>query len=246
VEEIAERLARVPGVVAVTLGGSRATGEAAAESDWDFGLYYRGTIDPDDVRALGWQGQVFAPGEWGAIVNGGAWLEVDGVRVDLIYRDLDEVLHWTAAAEQGRFRVDREVGYVAGIPTYLLAAELALGKVLGGELPRPEFPAALRTAAPPRWTNLALGALHFAAGAAGRNDRVGCLANVTVATLAVAHARLARDGIWTLNEKRIVDRAGLGAVGTRLHETDDLGALARDARALLALDGAHSPWRSAG
>ena len=31
-------------------------------------------------------------------MNGGAWLTVGGARVDLIYRDLDEVLRWTAAA----------------------------------------------------------------------------------------------------------------------------------------------------
>ena len=42
VEHIAERLAAIPGVVAVTLGGSRATGTAVEGSDWDFGLYYRG------------------------------------------------------------------------------------------------------------------------------------------------------------------------------------------------------------
>src|SRR5579875_3849405 len=120
-EEIAHRLAQVPGVVAVTLGGSRATGAARPDSDWDFGLYYRGAIEPADISALGWPGQVFAPGEWGRIVNGGAWLTIDGVRVDLIYRDLDEVLHWTAEAEAGRFEIQREVGYVAGIATYVLA-----------------------------------------------------------------------------------------------------------------------------
>ena len=53
-------------------------------------------------RARGWPGRVFAPGEWGSIVNGGAWLTVRGAKMDLIYRDLDEVLRWTAAAEDGR------------------------------------------------------------------------------------------------------------------------------------------------
>lgn len=123
-EHLAARLAAIPGVVAVTLGGSRATGTAVEGSDWDFGLYYRGGLDPADITALGWPGQVFAPGEWGSIVNGGAWLTVDGARVDLIYRDLDEVLRWTAAAGDGRFEIRREVGYVAGIATYVLAGEL--------------------------------------------------------------------------------------------------------------------------
>ena len=126
-EHLAGRLAAIPGVVAVTLGGSRATGTAVEDSDWDFGLYYRGTLDPVDVVALGWPGRVFAPGEWGQVVNGGAWLTVDGAKVDLIYRDLDEVLRWTAAAEDGRFAIHREIGYVAGIATYVLAGELALG-----------------------------------------------------------------------------------------------------------------------
>ena len=55
-EYLAERLAAVPGVVAVTLGGSRAVGAAVAGSDWDFGLYYRGGLDPADISALGWPG----------------------------------------------------------------------------------------------------------------------------------------------------------------------------------------------
>lgn len=44
------RLCRVPGVVGVMLGGSRARGEHTAESDIDLGLYYR---PPLDVVALG-------------------------------------------------------------------------------------------------------------------------------------------------------------------------------------------------
>ena len=43
-------------------------------------------------------GQVFEPGEWGRIFSGGASLEVDGAKVDLIYRDLDEVARWESEA----------------------------------------------------------------------------------------------------------------------------------------------------
>jgi predicted nucleotidyltransferase len=51
---IAQRTATIPGVLAVTLGGSRAQGGHRPDSDWDFGLYYRGRLDPVHVRALGW------------------------------------------------------------------------------------------------------------------------------------------------------------------------------------------------
>lgn len=43
---VAERAARIPGVLAVTLGGSRAQGRHHPGSDFDFGLYYRGHLDP--------------------------------------------------------------------------------------------------------------------------------------------------------------------------------------------------------
>jgi hypothetical protein len=245
-EHLAARLAAVPGVVAVTLGGSRATGTAVEGSDWDFGLYYRGGLDPADIIALGWPGRVFAPGEWGSIVNGGAWLTIDGARVDLIYRDLDEVLHWTAAAGDGRFEIRREVGYVAGIATYVLAGELALGRVLAGDLPRPAFPPRLRETAPVAWFRLAAGALSFADVYAGRQDRVACLANLCQAALAVAQGRLAAAGEWVLNEKRLVRRAGLDGIQDRLAQpAQDLDVLVSDIRACLELrdavwtDGSH-------
>lgn len=235
-EHLAERLAAVPGVVAVTLGGSRATGTAAADSDWDFGLYYEGSLDPAGITALGWPGQVFAPGDWGVIVNGGAWLTVDGTRVDLIYRDLAQVRHWTAEAQAGRFEIQREVGYVAGIATYILAGELALGRVLAGDLPRPSFPIRLRETAPAAWSPLAAGALHFAAVHAGRGDRIACLANLTQAVLATAQARMAAAGEWVLNEKRLVARAGLNIVQDRLADVgQDLPALVSDVRDALGL-----------
>ncbi len=217
---LAQRLGQIPGVVAVTLGGSRATGTHRDDSDWDFGLYYRGTIDPDDVRALGWAGQVFAPGEWGRLLNGGAWLEVDGVPVDLIYRDVDEVLAWTAQAEQGRFEIQREVGYVAGIATYVLAGELAINETLVGDLPRPSFPERLRQTAPELWYRLAAGALAIGEVHADRGDLVAALANLTQAVLATAQGRLAAAGGWALNEKQVIARAGLTDVQTLVADLD--------------------------
>src|SRR5919109_1969427 len=131
--ELADRLMEIPGVVAVTLGGSRAGSVLDSDSGWEFGLYYRETIRADDVRALGFEGTVVEPGAWGRLVNGGAWLTVEGQRVDLLYRDLDVVQHWLAEAEAGRYEVDQVEGYLAGMATYVLAGELALAELLAGE-----------------------------------------------------------------------------------------------------------------
>jgi hypothetical protein len=127
VEELVESLAVMPGTVAVVLGGSRAAGVSDADSDWDLGVYYRGSID---TSALTVRGTVHPPGAWGRIMNGGAWLTCDGLKVDVLLRDLDVVEHWSARAEEGQYDVDFLLGYLAGIPTYTLLAEQEVDIVL--------------------------------------------------------------------------------------------------------------------
>jgi hypothetical protein len=128
VTKLVDVLAAMPGTVAVVLGGSRALGAAASSADWDLGVYYRGTID---LTALAAFGEVYPPGAWGRVMNGGAWLKCADEKVDVILRDLDVVEHWTRRAERGEFEVDALLGYLAGIPTYTLCAELASCNVAG-------------------------------------------------------------------------------------------------------------------
>ena len=142
-------------------------------------------------------------------MNGGGWLVVDGLRVDVLYRDLDRATHWLEEARKGRFEVDNVAGHIVGLPTYVAAGELALGKVLSGQLPRPRFPDALRRTAPPWWYGNASFSLFYADGYAARGEVTACAGSLARAIMAVAHARLAERGEWTLNEKRLVQRAGL-------------------------------------
>ena len=100
-EELAERLGWIRGVQAVTLGGSLARGRGQPGSDIDLGVYHHAATPPDIwafkalARAVDDSGSddtVTGYGGWGTWVNGGAWLNVKGQRVDLIYRDLDRVV----------------------------------------------------------------------------------------------------------------------------------------------------------
>jgi hypothetical protein len=211
VRELAERLIEIPGVVAVTLAGSRAGGVVHPDSDWDFGLYYRDAIRADDVRALGFEGTVVEPGAWGRLLNGGARLRVEDQRVDLLYRELDAVKRWIDEAEVGRYELDQLEGYLAGMATYVLAGELALAEVLAGKLPRPAFPDALRQAAPGRWRRSARFSLAIADTAAARHDVVSCAGLLAKAAIEAAQATLAERGEWALTEKGIIRRAALGA-----------------------------------
>jgi predicted nucleotidyltransferase len=151
-DHVADRLGNLPGVEAVALGGSRARGTHRPDSDWDFGLYCRGHFDPQTLRDIGWPGEVFEVGSWSkGAFNSGAWLEIEGRRSDVHYRDLDVIDREIEAAREGRFCIVPLMFHLAGIPSYLVLAELALGQVLRGQLPRPDYPVALRARAPGVW-----------------------------------------------------------------------------------------------
>ncbi|MFJ7158978.1 nucleotidyltransferase domain-containing protein [Streptomyces sp. NPDC101118] len=217
-DHVAGRLAGIPGVAAVALGGSRASGTHGPDSDWDFAVYYRGDFSPEDVRALGWPGHVSELGGWGGgVFNGGAWLEVDGRRIDVHYRDLDEVEHHLAEAREGRFEVERLMFHLAGIPTYLVVAELAVNRALRGELPKPEYPEALRRSAAERWAGDARATLGYARAAfAARGGTTETAGAIATAACQGAHAVLAARGEWVTNEKRLLARAGLRGIDTVL------------------------------
>jgi predicted nucleotidyltransferase len=206
IARFAADLAGLPGVYAVALGGSRATGTHRPDSDWDLGLYYRGHFDPRSIRG---EGYVSALGEWGPIVDGGAWLTVDDHAVDVLFRDLDVVERRVADARAGRFEIVQQNGHLAGAPTYVSAGELAVHVPLEGILPRPSFPPALAAAAPRRWRDRGALMLLFATQHGDRGDHVGTTGMLATAVLCEAHARMAEASAWALTEKGLVERAGL-------------------------------------
>ena len=218
VARLAAQLGGLDGVVAIVLGGSRATGTERPDSDWDLGLYYRGRFDPGDVRRLGYAGLVSELGDWGPIMHAGGWLTVAGTPVDVIFRDLDRIETWLEDARHGRFEVLMQSGYTVGAPTYVPAGELALCRPISGDVPRPGFSDALAGAANDRWRGRASVALMFASTHAGAGNVVGCVGMLANAVLCVAHARLAERHEWVLNEKRLVERAQLHDLQAALAE----------------------------
>jgi predicted nucleotidyltransferase len=211
-DAITRSLSGLPGVQAVMLGGSRATGRHGPASDWDFSIYYRGAFDVREVRGLGWPGEVSELGGWGGgVFNGGAWLTVGGRRVDVHFRDLIDVERRLGEAEKGEFAIEPLLFHLAGIPTYIVVAELALGRVLSGSLPCPVYPEALKGSAFRIWQERAGLTLDYARKAyAERGDAVMTLGSVARGLLEAGHARLAREGMWITNEKGLLERAGLG------------------------------------
>jgi predicted nucleotidyltransferase len=208
---VADRLAELPRVEAVNLGGSRARGTHRPGSDWDFAIYYRGHFEPQALRDAGWPGEVSDVGGWGGgVFNGGAWLEVDHRRVDVHYRDLDTIDHEMAEAREGRFRIEPLMFHLAGIPSYLVLAELAHSQVLHGRLPRPGYPPALRDRAPQVWWDRAEQTFWYAREYHAPYGRLAqCAGLVAQAVSQAAHAVLAARGEWVTNDKTLLTLAGL-------------------------------------
>lgn len=209
IADLVDELAAMPGAVAVVLGGSHALGSSDVGSDWDLGLYYHGAID---LAALAARGVVYPPGSWGRLMNGGAWLRCGSEKVDVLLRDLDAVEHWTRRAEQGEFEVDALLGYVAGVPTYLLSAELASCRPLRGDIPAAPFPPKLAEAAPPRWRFCRSFSLDYARMHAKRGNLVGATGQAAKAVMEEAHAILCERRQWVCNEKRLIENAGLAGL----------------------------------
>jgi hypothetical protein len=248
VAELVDVLAGLPGAIAVVLGGSHALGSADTRSDWDLGLYYRHTIDLTALTALG---TVHPPGSWGRVMNGGAWLHCEGYKVDVILRDLDIVEHWTRQAEHGEFDVDSLLGYLAGIPTYTLTAELASCRLLRGDLPAaPRYASTLMASGAARWRFCRTFSLDCARMHAARGNVAGAIGHTARAAMEEAHAILCERGEWVCNEKRLIEAAGLTAVQSLFARTPQPSGLVQwvnlVADRLGVPAGETSPWTDVG
>jgi hypothetical protein len=230
IEALADELAEMHGAVAVALGGSRALGVDDPASDWDLCVYYRGALD---TTAIARRGAVHPPGAWGRIMNGGAWLRVGGAKVDVLLRDLSVVERWCDRAAEGVYEIDALLGYLAGVPTYSLLAERAVGCVLRGALePVAGFPARLCETAPARWRFDRRFSLEQARMRAERGDLVGTVGQTAKAVIEQAHALLCERSTWVLNEKRIVERAGLARLHGLFEDVPRVAASSPDAELL--------------
>ena len=93
-------LVKIPGVTAIVLGGSYARGTARPDSDIDIALYYSESSLPD-IEAIRCSAEkISLPNhpptvagyyKWGPWVNGGAWIQTSAGKLDLLYRNIDQV-----------------------------------------------------------------------------------------------------------------------------------------------------------
>ncbi len=129
-DQLVARLSRVPGMAAIVLGGSYASGQQHAASDLDLGLYYleASPFAIADIQEVAATVAVEMPTVtglygWGAWVNGGAWVHTTQGKVDFIYRNLDQVRRTIAEARQGTVHHDYDQQPTYGFYSVIYLAE---------------------------------------------------------------------------------------------------------------------------
>ncbi len=221
-DRLVRGLGGVPGIRAIVLGGSRARGEATVQSDYDVGLYYEAD-NPIDIGRLAKaamllpgtaSSSVTAIGEWGPWINGGAWLAVEGKRVDLLYRDLGKVRGVIEACHAGRIERVYQPGHPHAFVSAIYMGEVARCRVLwdpenvlAGLKRRSEaYPPALAEALIRSFFWEARFALENAAHGRGREEDPAYVAGCAFRTIAcLCQTLFALNNVYLLNEKGAVE-----------------------------------------
>ena len=208
--ELVRMLSAVPGIRAIALGGSRARGEATAQSDYDIGLYYEPGTPIDVGRLAEMAGSsVTAIGDWGPWINGGAWLTIDGQRVDLLYRDLAKVRGVIDACSAGRIERVYQPGHPHAFVSSIYMGEMALcrplwdpeGALASLRRRSTPYPPALADALIRTFLWEARFAVENALHGRGKDDPAYVAGCVFRAVACLCQGLFALNGVYLLNEK---------------------------------------------
>ena len=231
------RVAKIDGVIAIVLGGSRARGTADGHSDIDLGIYYDAQ-QPFRIAELAAAAQELDDrhatelmtgfGEWGPGVNGGGWLIVRGHHVDFLYREIGAVSRAIEDCIAGRPSSVYQLGHPMGFPNQIYAGEIHVCRPLSdpsGAIARlkakiAEYPEALRSAVVKKHLFDAAFEIDLAAKAAVRGDTMfitGCLFRAAGFMTMVLYALNRR---WWLNEKgALAESRGFAIKPAKFHST---------------------------
>ncbi len=127
----------IKGIDALVLGGSRATNTANAHSDIDVGVYYNIDFDLDALKSAcerlddaHRKDCITDIGQWGLWINGGGWLTVQGVPVDILFRDTGKVSKCIEECTNGIITLDYQCGHPFAFVNAIYMGEVYHCKIL--------------------------------------------------------------------------------------------------------------------
>ncbi|MBT2761835.1 nucleotidyltransferase domain-containing protein [Paenibacillus sp. ISL-20] len=221
IQRITEELREVPGVIGVVLGGSRAKGTAKPDSDIDIGIYYdesqgfkveniaRVAQKLDDEHRDG----IITPfGEWGAWVNGGGWLVIEGYHVDFLFRDVHRVSGIIDDCSAGLVSAHYQTGHPHAYLNVMYMGELAICRILSDSDNRIQtlkaktvpYPKTLKDAMVGFFTFEASFSLMFADKTAASDDITYVTGHCFRCISCLNQVLFAKNELYCINEKRAV------------------------------------------
>jgi predicted nucleotidyltransferase len=137
-QDIVDQLKKVNGLQAIVLGGSWASDTQRPDSDIDLGLFYSESspLDVTHIKKIALAlNDIANPvvtdlGGWGRWVNGGAWLTIQGQRVDFLYKNIDFISTIIDDCKRGVIQWDYFQQPPYGFYSYMYCAEIQMSKIL--------------------------------------------------------------------------------------------------------------------
>ncbi|MDH6673460.1 putative nucleotidyltransferase [Paenibacillus sp. LBL] len=221
IQRITTELQGLPGITGVVLGGSRAKGTAAAESDIDIGIYYdesQGFKVEDVARAARKLDDehrdniITSLGEWGAWVNGGGWLRSEGYHVDFLFRDVHRVSRIIEECSAGMVSAHYQTGHPHAYLNVMYMGEVAICQILSDPDDRIKTWKAKTIPYPPALKDAMIGSFTFEASfSLMLAEKAVLIDDITYVTghcfrsiSCLNQVIFAKNGLYCINEKRAV------------------------------------------
>ena len=131
-DNIVNDLKSVDSTAAIVLGGSYCIGRANENSDLDIGIYYH-QASPFDIERIKHIAKKYSIDDtlavtdfyqWGAWVNGGAWINTVSGEVDFLYRNIEQVKSTIEKSKNGIWENDFEQQPPFGFSSVIYLAEI--------------------------------------------------------------------------------------------------------------------------
>ena len=221
IKSIVESFRSVKGIEAIVLGGSRATKTENEFSDIDIGIYYNETFDISTFRKIASklddehrEDCITNLGEWGPWINGGGWLKINNIPVDILFRDIKKVNQCIDDCKKGVITIDYQSGHPFGFINSIYMGEVFYCEILyanSNEIQELKdslkvFPSTYKTAAIQRFLWECEFSLQCGKKAINKNDILYASGSIFCSAICLIYVIYAENEMYCLNEKGSLDR----------------------------------------
>lgn len=220
-ESIVNAFKTVEGVDAIVLGGSRATKTENEFSDIDIGIYYNEEFDIEAfkenasmIEDMNRKDCITNLGDWGPWINGGGWLTIDNIPVDILFRSTRKVSQCIEDCKKGIITIDYQCGHPFGFINSIYMGEVFYCKILysnSDEIQKLKnslkiFPTNYKKSAIEKFLWECEFSLMCGKKAVEKDDIVTVSGSIYRSVMCLIYALYAENEIHCINEKGSLDR----------------------------------------